>query len=113
MYDDKHSYVFKYGEDLLNLLEPKRGQTILDLECGTSYLTNKIALNGANVIGIDFSAEMIEKAKHSFPNIYFEVKEAKAFSFDEKFDSVFSNVVLHYSTLQRSNRCRQKKSHTI
>jgi trans-aconitate methyltransferase len=96
LYDDKHSYVFKYGEDLLNLLEPKRGQKILDLGCGTGYLTNKIAFNGANVIGIDSSAEMIEKAKKSFPNIYFEVKDAKAFSFDEKFDSVFSNAVLHW-----------------
>src|ERR1019366_7344933 len=53
LYDDKHSFVFKYGEDLVEMLKPQRGERILDLGCGTGYLTSIIAASGATVVGID------------------------------------------------------------
>ena len=39
-YDQKHAFVFEYGEDLLSLLAPQRGERILDVGCGTGHLTN-------------------------------------------------------------------------
>ena len=96
LYDQKHSYVFKYGEDLLNLLRPKRGEKILDLGCGTGYLTNLVAESVADVTGIDSSEEMIKLAKQNYPKIKFELKDAADFHFTEKFDAVFSNAVLHW-----------------
>lgn len=96
LYNDKHDFVFKYGEDLVQLLSPKKGERILDVGCGTGYLTHTIATSGAYTIGIDNSAAMIEKARATYPDINFQVASATAFSFDESFDAVFSNAVLHW-----------------
>ena len=96
LYDKKHSYVFKYGEDLLNLLEPKPGEKILDLGCGTGHLTNLIAASGADVTGIDMSSQMIDDARKNYHNLKFLIGDATNFNFDEKFHSVFSNAVLHW-----------------
>jgi trans-aconitate methyltransferase len=96
LYDNKHSFVFKYGEDLVHLLNPKPGERILDLGCGTGFLTNLIAESGAEIIGIDNSAEMIEKAKAEYPEIDFEVLSATDFYFEKKFDAIFSNAALHW-----------------
>ena len=34
LYEARHSFVFKFGEDLIELLDPKPGERILDLGCG-------------------------------------------------------------------------------
>ncbi len=96
LYDNKHSYVFKYGEGLLDLLKPAAGEKILDLGCGTGHLTKLIADSGADVIGIDNSEEMIEQAQKNYPSIQFEKMNATDFSFNNKFDAVFTNAVLHW-----------------
>ncbi|MGA7722495.1 MAG: methyltransferase domain-containing protein [Ignavibacteriaceae bacterium] len=96
LYDKKHSYVFKFGEDVLNLLNPKPGEVILDLGCGTGHLTNLIAKSGACVYGIDSSVAMIEQAHINYPGIKFNVMDALNFSLDTKYDAVFSNAVLHW-----------------
>ena len=96
LYDEKHSFVFKYGEDLVELLRPQNGERILDLGCGTGYLTSVIAASGAMVIGIDSSIEMVTKAKTEYPQLEFQVQNATDFHFDEHFDAVFSNAVLHW-----------------
>lgn len=63
LYDNKHNFVSKYGEDLVNLLDPKEGEKILDAGCGTGDLAELIRQKGALVTGIDNSVEMIETAK--------------------------------------------------
>ena len=96
LYDDKHSFVFKYGEDLVDFLLPEDGERILDLGCGTGYLTNFIASSGANVVGIDKSLEMINKARASYPSLEFKVLPGEEFQFEEHFDAIFSNAALHW-----------------
>jgi trans-aconitate 2-methyltransferase len=96
LYDEKHSFVFEYGEDLVHLLNPKAGESILDLGCGTGYLTNLIAESGASVTGIDNSKEMIEKAKSKYSQINFQILSATDFHFSEKFNAIFSNAALHW-----------------
>jgi len=96
LYDDKHQFVSKYGEAVIEWLQPAKGEKILDVGCGTGQLANEIAQHGAVVTGIDKSPEMIEKAKAAYPNLQFEVKDVTAFSFDEPFDAVFSNATLHW-----------------
>ena len=98
LYDDKHSFVFKYGEDLVDVLKPMAGERILDLGCGTGYLTSIIAASGATVVGIDNSLEMITKAKAAYPAVEFKVQSATEFYFDEHFNAIFSNAVLHWVT---------------
>jgi trans-aconitate methyltransferase len=96
LYDDKHNFVFKFGEDVVQLLNPRQGERILDLGCGTGYLTNLIAQAGARVIGIDNSTAMIERAQAAYPDLDFRVLSANDFHFDPPFDAVFSNAVLHW-----------------
>jgi trans-aconitate methyltransferase len=96
LYEKKHAFVYKYGEELVGILNPVSGETILDLGCGTGNLTSLIKETGAEVLGIDLSPDMIASAKKNFPKIDFQVKDASTFSFPLKFDAVFSNAVLHW-----------------
>jgi trans-aconitate methyltransferase len=96
LYDDKHSFVWKHGAALVELLAPKSGEAILDLGCGTGHLTAQIAAAGASVLGIDSSRPMIEKARQNFPELSFEVQDALQLPYADQFDAVFSNAVLHW-----------------
>jgi trans-aconitate methyltransferase len=96
LYDDKHAFVWKHGAALLELLAPQSGERILDLGCGTGHLTAQIAGAGANVVGIDRAASMIEQARRAYPDLHFEVADGRAFAFPQPFDAVFSNAVLHW-----------------
>jgi trans-aconitate methyltransferase len=95
-YQTRHSYVYAYGEDLIGLLDPLAGEKILDLGCGSGQLTAKIAESGADVTGLDRSAEMIAEARRNFPSLKFEIGDAANFTVDIPFDAVFSNAALHW-----------------
>jgi len=96
LYDDKHSFVWKHGASLIELLGPQPRERILDLGCGTGHLTAQIAAAGAEAIGIDTAATMVEQARHDYPDLHFELADARNFAFAEPFDAVFSNAVLHW-----------------
>ncbi len=96
LYDQKHSFVTKYGEDLLSLLDAKPGERILDVGCGSGHLTKLIADAGAEVTGLDSSQEMITTARAAYPAISFLVADASDFSFTEPFNAIFSNAALHW-----------------
>ena len=98
LYDGKHSFVWKYGAELIELLAPQRGERVLDLGCGTGHLTQQMALTGAEVIGLDFSPAMIAQARKNYPHIEFIEADAAAFEFVRPFDAVFSNAALHWMT---------------
>lgn len=96
LYDQKHDFVFKYGEDVIELLNPKAGEHILDLGCGTGNLANIISNAGAHVVGLDSSEDMVNKAREKYPKMEFQVGSANNFTFEKAFDAVFSNAVLHW-----------------
>lgn len=95
-YDEGHSFVFEYGEGVMELLEAEHGERILDLGCGTGHLTNQIAESGADCVGLDASEEMVESAQEAYPACEFVNEDARDFSFDDPFDAVFSNAALHW-----------------
>jgi trans-aconitate methyltransferase len=95
-YQDKHSFVWRYGAGLLDLLDAKPGERILDVGCGTGQLTAEIAQRGASVVGLDRSAEMLAEARKNFPGIEFVEGDAASFDFTQPFDAIFSNAVLHW-----------------
>jgi len=96
LYDRHHGYVSNLGKDLLELLDPKPGEHILDLGCGTGHLTYRITESGAEVVGIDRATTMIEAASRAYPQVNFEVGNAENLEWIEQFEAVFSNAVLHW-----------------
>ena len=77
-------------------MDAKPGERILDLGCGTGPLTRRIADAGADVVGVDASAAMVAKARANYPGLRFDVADATAMAFEQPFDAVFSNAVLHW-----------------
>lgn len=96
LYDDKHSFVWKLAAGVLDLLDAKSGERILDMGCGTGHLTARIAEAGAHVVGVDRSPEMIRQAKQRYPALRFEVMDAREIALNGNFDAVFSNAALHW-----------------
>lgn len=97
-YETQHSFVWQYGAALLDLLAPQPGEQILDLGCGTGQLTDAIAQTGANVRGIDADEAMVTTARQRYPDICFQVADARKFRVSEPVDGIFSNAVLHWVT---------------
>ncbi len=96
LYNNKHSFVYDYGASLIELLDPKPEERILDLGCGSGELTHKIKELTQAVVGMDKSAEMIQRAQTQFPLIDFIVGDASDFHFEQAFDAIFSNAALHW-----------------
>lgn len=95
-YDSGNSFVSKYGEDVVALLDPGPGERILDLGCGTGTLTHLIQSREANVTGIDASEEMISQARKSYPEMDFICLPAQNYHADNTYDAIFSNAALHW-----------------
>lgn len=102
LYQNEHGFVAEYGKELLEFVDRSAGQCILDVGCGTGELTAALAQNGAGVLGVDASADMIERAKARYPDLRFEVADATALTFEGCFDTVFSNAVFHWIRDQRA-----------
>jgi trans-aconitate methyltransferase len=96
LYDAKHAFVWEKAKGVVELLAAKPDERILDLGCGTGTLTAEIAASGAQVVGIDRSPEMIGEARKKFPDLHFEVCDARSLKFSTEFDAAFSNAALHW-----------------
>jgi SAM-dependent methyltransferase len=95
-YDDRYRFVFERGRDVVDELAPKPGERVLDIGAGTAHLTDAIARAGAHVVGIDASAEMIERARAQYPHLDLRVVDARDLPFEGEFDAAFSNATLHW-----------------
>jgi trans-aconitate methyltransferase len=96
LYEDRHSFVWKRGADLIDLLAPQPGERVLDIGCGTGHLTAQIAERGAEVLGIDSSVSMVAQARQNYPKLKFALADARNFESPEPLDAVFSNAALHW-----------------
>jgi trans-aconitate methyltransferase len=96
LYEARHSFVWQFGQDLIEILDPKHGERVLDLGCGPGQLTAQIAERGADVSGLDASPEMIGQARQNYPHLKFVLGDSANMYFDAEFDAVFSNAALHW-----------------
>jgi len=96
LYEARHGFVWRFGEGVVELLQPRAGERILDLGCGPGQLTKKISESGAEVVGLDASPAMIGQARQNYPELRFVLQDAAALQFDSEFDAVFSNAALHW-----------------
>jgi SAM-dependent methyltransferase len=93
-YDKNARFVSDLATPVVELLNATRGERLLDLGCGDGVLTRKLQDMGCDVIGIDSSPQLIEAALALGLNV--SVKNACDIDFNEEFDAVFSNAVLHW-----------------
>ncbi|MFA6295725.1 MAG: methyltransferase domain-containing protein [Candidatus Paceibacterota bacterium] len=49
--------------NIMRIINPRNGMSIIDIACGQGYFSHAFAENGAKVIGCDISKELIEIAK--------------------------------------------------
>ena len=95
-YEETCGRVTEHGNKLVDILRDFQFKKVLDIGCGTGVLANEINKFATEVIGIDQSVEMIEKAKTLYPKLNFMVMDACSLQWNDYFDLVFSNAVFHF-----------------
>jgi SAM-dependent methyltransferase len=93
-YQTNAGFVPILGMPVVELLDPRPGERILDLGCGDGVLTEKLAAAGCDVVGVDAGEDMIRVAQQKGLNAH--VVDGHALAFDAEFDAVFSNAALHW-----------------
>ena len=93
-------FVPAFGAAVAELLDPKRGERILDLGCGDGVLTAKIAATGATVVAVDAAPDMVAAARAK--GLDARVCPGQSLAFEREFDAVFSNAALHWMRPQEA-----------
>jgi trans-aconitate methyltransferase len=94
-YGREGAFVHRLAGGVVEWLDAKPGERILDLGCGDGQLTARLAAAGARVTGVDSSASMAEAAKSRGIDAVHGSAEHLPFT-DAEFDAVFSNAALHW-----------------
>ncbi len=93
-YNKHAAFVSELALSVVDLLAPKAGEQILDLGCGEGRLALEIQTSGAKVTAVDASAEMVASARAKGLDAH--VMNATNMPFENHFDALFSNAVLHW-----------------
>ncbi len=87
-------FVSDLGLPVVQWLNPRAGEKILDLGCGDGALTAKLQRLGCEVIGVDSSPSLIQSAKSLGLNA--RLLDGHQLDFNSEFDAVFTNAALHW-----------------
>jgi SAM-dependent methyltransferase len=104
-YDDFHNPLIVIEEPiiraLIDAIPPGRA---LDAACGTGRYARLLSERGHQVAAVDLSAEMIERARASVPDVEFKPGSLEALPFpDERFDLVMCGLALtHLPEISRA-----------
>lgn len=93
-YGTTGSFVPALGQAVLDLLAPQVGERVLDLGCGDGVLTRRIVDAGADVLGFDADAGLLDRARER--GLTVRQGDGQALDYDGEFDAVFSNAALHW-----------------
>jgi cyclopropane fatty-acyl-phospholipid synthase-like methyltransferase len=82
---------------VLDLVEPKAGDRVLDLGCAAGAITHFLSEQGCETVGVDAEPLAIETARKLFPDLSFEVADVGDLPFPpESFDkAVAADLVEH------------------
>ena len=86
-------FVSDLAQPLVQILEAKPGELVLDLGCGDGALTAKIA-GTSSVIGVDSSQELLNSCRARGLKVI--RMDAQRLALKRRFDAVFSNAALHW-----------------
>jgi 2-polyprenyl-3-methyl-5-hydroxy-6-metoxy-1,4-benzoquinol methylase len=84
---------------LIRWLDPRPGETILDIGCGDGMYTYEVARSDASIVGIDIDEQRLAVARrwHGSPNIQYHRMNADRLELgDEVFDKVVSFCVIEH-----------------
>ena len=108
IYDDFYANIYDYlvfnnlkneyevGQ-IINLANPSSTSRILDVGCGTGHHVSSLGAKGLDVLGIDISPSMINKAKEAYPDYNFKV--ADALNGNEFEPESFTHILCMYFTI--------------
>ena len=98
-YSEASAHQKEWGTRLIEELNLRGDERVLDLGCGDGELTARLAqlVPSGRVVGIDASSGMISEAsrKHG-DNLQFLLMDISDLEFVEEFDVIFSNATLHW-----------------
>jgi SAM-dependent methyltransferase len=94
-YGQNAAFVHGLASGVVEWLDAKTAESILDLGCGDGQLTQQLSSTGACVVGVDIAPEMLAAARSRGVDAHEGSAESLPFA-DRSFDAVFSNAVLHW-----------------
>ena len=84
-------------KELVDLVEPCRGQTFLDVGCGTGAFTQRLADLALEGVGLDISCQNLRVASRHLPQVSFLAGDTECLPFsDSLFDIVTFSGILHH-----------------
>ena len=100
---------YQWAKELIPKLKLQGKEALLDIGCGDGKITAELSrcLSSGKVVGVDSSSQMVTLAQSSFPkkdfpNLDFQVMDARKLVFQNEFDVAFSNAALHWIVDQKS-----------
>lgn len=89
------------GKTLLNIVDSESfAGTLLDLGCGTGFLTSGLLVNSASIVALDIALPMLQVTRMKLvgaPNVSYICADAEQLPIAEKIvDGVFSNLALQW-----------------
>jgi SAM-dependent methyltransferase len=107
-----------FADALLDAVDLKPGQQVLDVACGTGYVAGLAQARGASARGADFSEAMLAQAARLHTSIEFDHADAEALPYrNNSFDAVVVNFGVHHfpfpdRALGEVHRVLRPKGHT-
>jgi SAM-dependent methyltransferase len=96
--------------NLMRVLAPGKGESVLDLACGEGFFAREFSKSGSQVTGADISSELIAKAKAAGEGPRYVVAPADRLTFakDGEFDAVVCVLALQ-NIENLAGVCREAK----
>jgi trans-aconitate 2-methyltransferase len=101
-YDHLSDPMFEWGMAVLDTLQLKGDERVLDAGCGSGRLTEELLgrLPLGEVVALDFSPKMLEQARQRLAKFGERVEFVQAslqdFELEKQVDGIFSNAVFHW-----------------
>lgn len=98
-YDRVSDIQAEWSLEVIDRLDLQGDETVLDAGCGSGRVTKLLLerLPRGNVIGVDTSPSMVQRAREALPErTEFIVSDLLDLALEEPVDAVFSNATLHW-----------------
>lgn len=97
-YDDHTAIQKQAAHKLMTLVPYMEPQSILEIGCGTGYLTKMIKYRYPNskITAVDISKNMIANCQQKINDVDFIVADGEGYSTNKKFDLILSNMTMQW-----------------